>query len=281
MNRILKDTPLCAIDFETTGLDKDNSDRAIEIALVRQEPDGSIHAWSSLLKTPKAISPKSQKIHNITEEMIKSAPTFEEVYPQIDHFIQGSILVAHHSPFDMNFLQKECLLAQKSVPDHIGVIDTLKMARNILSLPRNSLSALCNRIGIIPHHAHRAIYDAQNALFLLQTMLSSFGLHQLNLAELQEFCTLHRRPSGSKHKEVGISLQKAVRNKNDIVISYISSAPNRPLIQRRHISPQKIRDHRIHGFCHLRQEKRSFQIARIHAVEELPQTLQSPADSIS
>ena len=263
--------PICALDFETTGLNKSNQDRAIEIALVRREPDGSIQAWSSLLNSSKSIPVESQKIHNISNAMVRNAPTFKEIYPRIEQFIKGSILIAHHSPFDITFLKKECALIRKPVPNTIAVLDTLTMARSFLNLPRNNLSSLSMRIGINPHNAHRAMNDARNALLLFLELMTQYPKQNLTVRTLKDIVE-NQKPKGIWRNHIHRKIRTLVKNPQKIKIRYSSSTPERPLFQERVVTPIRIRDQYLEAFCELRQDKREFRISRIHSIQELQST---------
>lgn len=260
--------PICALDFETTGLNRTNQDRAVEIALVRREPNGNIQAWSSLLKSPKSIPIESQKIHNISNAMIRHAPTFEDVYPRIEQFLKDSILIAHHSPFDTKFLKKECALIRKPVPSTIAVLDTLTMARSFLNLPRNNLSSLSTRIGINPHNAHRAMSDARNSLFLFLEIMTQYPKQDLTIQNLRDIIE-HQKPKGIWRNHIHRKVRSLVKNPQKVQICYSSSAPERPLFQKRIVTPIRTKDQYLEAFCELRQDKREFRISRIHSILEL------------
>ena len=260
--------PICALDFETTGLNKTNLDRAVEIALVRREPDGSTHAWSSLLRSPKSIPVESQKIHNISNTMIRHAPTFADIYPRIQSFLKDSILIAHHSPFDITFLKKECALIHKPVPSSIAVLDTLTMARSFLNLPRNNLSSLSMRIGLNPCNAHRALHDARNSLFLFLELLAQYPASNISIKRFKEIVE-NQKPKGIWRTHIHRKVRLLVKNPQKVQIRYSSSTPERPLFQERTIMPIRIRDQYLEAYCDLRQAKREFRISRIHSILEL------------
>ena len=277
-NRSILSVPICAIDFETTGLNKKGTDRAIEIALVRREPNGNIHAWSSLIKSPKSIPVESQKIHNISNAMIKYAPSFNSLYPRIQEFIEGSILIAHNSPFDMTFLQKECEYIKKKSPKPHCVIDTLNMARSFLNLPQNSLSSLSQRIKLLPNNAHRAMTDAQNALFLFLEILGQSQSIE-SVIELEQHIEKYR-PKGRYRLELHKQIRAYTHNGQRIKVQYTSSDPNRPLFQERIIKPIRIRDQYLEAFCELRKASREFRICRIHHIEPVEDLSDILLDSV-
>ena len=50
----------------------------------------------------------NSQLTGISEETVWNAPTFPEVWPQIEPLMSGGLLVAHNAAFDMNVL-KRCL----------------------------------------------------------------------------------------------------------------------------------------------------------------------------
>ena len=271
--------PICAIDFETTGLNKNNLDRAIEIALVRREPGGEIHAWSSLIKYSKSISWSAQKVHNIDNDMLIDAPDFASLYPQLKRYICGSVLIAHNSPFDMAFLHKECQLAAVPTPESVAILDTLRIARAMLNLPRNSLIHLCHRVGLVPHSAHRAMNDARNTLYFFVELLQSYPTSALTLSQLDTILTTHHS-KGPFRTQINKKIRALVKSPRDVEILYTSSDPNRPLYQKRIVTPIQTKEKYLKAYCHTRKAERKFRIARIHDIVELPNPLESPDGSI-
>ena len=83
-------------DFETTGLSA-RYNKIIEFGAVKIS-HGVITNRIDILVNPKCPIPKKiQQITNITESMIKDAPTIEEALPKIMEFIGDSILVTHNA----------------------------------------------------------------------------------------------------------------------------------------------------------------------------------------
>lgn len=94
--KILKD--FCAIDFETMT-PKRTSACSIGMAKVR---DGEIvEKFHSLIKPiPDDSTRFNTFIHGITPEMVEDAPTFDQLWPQIQSMIEDFPLVAHNAEFD-------------------------------------------------------------------------------------------------------------------------------------------------------------------------------------
>jgi DNA polymerase-3 subunit epsilon len=97
---------------------------------------------------------------------LANKPRFEDVVQDFLEFIAGSELVIHNAEFDVGFLNYELGLlgpAFGRIDRHAGVLDTLKMARDLYPGQRNSLDALCKRLGVDNKHRqlHGALLDAE------------------------------------------------------------------------------------------------------------------------
>ena len=77
---------------------------------------------------------------------------------------------------------------------------------------------------------------------------------------------------GDLRKELRRQLICAAASSKPIVIDYISSAHNRPLVQYRRIDVHKVEKTFVEAYCHTREAKREFNVHRIRqifAVEDL------------
>ncbi len=144
-------------DTETTGL-KAEKDRIIEIAFY--DPIKK-KEFVSLINPEMPIPEESTKITKITDDMVKNAPLFHMVIPEILSFCEGDcILVAHNNDaFDLFFLKAEFERAKSPFPS-FKFFDSLKWARKYRSdLPRHHLQYLREVYKISENQAHRALDD--------------------------------------------------------------------------------------------------------------------------
>lgn len=103
--------PLAFIDLETTGINL-GTDRIIEIAIVKIMPDGKQVVKRKLINPEMPIPPASSEIHGITDDMVKSAPSFKQVSNEIRQFIDSCDLAGYNSNrFDIPMLAEEFLRA--------------------------------------------------------------------------------------------------------------------------------------------------------------------------
>jgi DNA polymerase-3 subunit epsilon len=157
------------LDTETTGLSARNGDRVVEIGcleLVGRRPTGRrLHLY---LNPEREVPIDAQRIHGLTDEFLADKPKFREVAAEVAEFIHDAELVIHNAAFDMEFLNAEfALLRDEKWPNAAqlcaGVVDTLRMARDLRPGKRNTLDALCSEFGVDNSNRkfHGALLDAE------------------------------------------------------------------------------------------------------------------------
>ena len=152
----------CVFDTETTGFDPRKNDMLTEIAICKVKNGEIIDEFTTFINPERNIPKEVQELTHITEEMVKDAPTIEEVFPKILDFFGDSILVAHNADFDINFLQFFAEKLGYSERFNNLIIDTLMIAREIYYyLPNKKLGTIVEDLGIELEGAHRAINDTR------------------------------------------------------------------------------------------------------------------------
>ena len=98
------------------------------------------------------------ELTGITDEMVKSAPSYRDVLPDFVKFCDGSVLVGHNAAgFDFKFIDYYCCELGYAVDNR--VIDTLFLSQKLLRLSNNKLNTVADHFGITFNH-HRAEDDA-------------------------------------------------------------------------------------------------------------------------
>lgn len=137
------------LDTETTGFS--NRDKLVEAALI--DSNGAV-AFQSLINPGMAIPSMARKVHGITDDMVRTAPTWSDVEEEFLSHIQGRILVGHNISFDLRFTGPRTKQAAQAI------VCTLKMTRETLkrAVKLDELARLANHR---PDSAfHRAAADA-------------------------------------------------------------------------------------------------------------------------
>ena len=154
------------LDTETTGLEWQKGNRVVEIGcveLVERRPSG--RTFHQYLHPDRAFEQGAQEVTGLTLEFLADKPRFPEVVDEFLAFIDGAELIIHNAAFDIGFLDAELarLDGYGKLLDRCTVEDTLLMARQRFPGQRNSLDALCKRLGVdnTQRQLHGALLDAQ------------------------------------------------------------------------------------------------------------------------
>ncbi|WP_287467640.1 exonuclease domain-containing protein [Turicibacter sp.] len=114
------------IDFETNGLNPKECD-IIQMAAIRYRNDVKVSTFVSFVNA-KTIPSKVTELTSITIEDCQSAPTLEDLLPQLLDFIGEDIIVAHNASFDLGFLIES--IKRLNLPGRTFIyVDTLRLAR--------------------------------------------------------------------------------------------------------------------------------------------------------
>jgi DNA polymerase III subunit epsilon len=166
----LGESPFAVVDVETTGL-YFNTDRVIEVAVVRIRPDGSIEdEYETLVNPGRDVGPS--EIHRITATDVAHAPAFAEIATDVASRIHGAVVVGHNLRFDLSFLRSEFTRIDVNVPE-LPTLCTLRLAHRFLPIPTRKLSDCCAELGIAHEAAHSALGDAHATSELLKALIQA------------------------------------------------------------------------------------------------------------
>ena len=72
------------------------------------------------------------KLTNITDDMLKDAPTIDKALPQFLKFCGNGVLVAHNAGFDVGFIRNNAEALYMSSVDNT-VLDTVELSRTLFT----------------------------------------------------------------------------------------------------------------------------------------------------
>lgn len=155
------------LDTETTGLEWRKGNRIVEIGcveLIKRRPTGN--NYHQYIRPECEFEQGAQEVTGLTLDFLADKPLFAEIAEEFLAFIDGAELIIHNASFDLGFLDYELSLLGEGygrITDRCTVIDTLAMAREQYPGQRNSLDALCKRLGVDNAHRqlHGGLLDAQ------------------------------------------------------------------------------------------------------------------------
>ena len=201
------------LDTETTGLDPRHGHRIIEVACIEMEnrrlTGRHLHKY---INPEREIDEGAQAVHGISLEFLADKPKFADIADEFLEFINGAELIIHNAPFDIGFLNAELDRLGRVPVGTIcnGVIDTLRMAKDLHPGKRNSLDALCERYEI--DNSSRTLHGA-----LLDTEL----LAEVFLAMTRGQNSLMIEPDAAPRPNIGADGQ--VRQRKPLVVRHASA----------------------------------------------------------
>ena len=172
---------ITCIDFETANPFW-GSVCAVGLAVI--EEGRVIYSLNRLVK-PKAgydeFNRDNIRVHGITAEKVREAPGFDALYPEIKGFIEGGVVAAHNTSFDVPALQDVLTLYNIPIPG-FEYICTCEIARKAwLGLKNYRLKTVGAFLGHKFKH-HDAGEDAlTSALIMIKAMEqnSAADVHEL------------------------------------------------------------------------------------------------------
>lgn len=205
-----------AIDFET-ACSSSNSACAVGIACIKDLQ--VVRTVYSLLRPPALrFDPINIRIHGITPDMVKKAPTLDAFWPKISPlFSDGCIVLAHNAPFDMSVLRNS---ASVEIPNFLWA-DTIPMAAPLVP-GSHSLDHCAEVLGIDMGTHHNAEDDAVTCAEIAIAAINAAGADSI-----EDYLTRNQR----------------IRLK-----SFATSRPQNPCTQRPR-SPRKYESIRISDIC--------------------------------
>lgn len=170
--QILADRPLF-LDTETTGLDA--RAEIVEIALI--DHDGAL-LLESLVKPTRRIPRDATRVHGIDDRMVAGAPTWAELWPQVQTLLSGRRVGIYNAEFDLR------MIAQSHAAHRVSDTTAGSNAFCIMKLYAEffgergsygnykwqSLDKAARQCGISLPNSHRAGADARLARAVLEFM---------------------------------------------------------------------------------------------------------------
>lgn len=161
--------PYAVIDFETTGVVPERTDRVVEVGIVLTDDTGRIEEeWTTLVNPHRDIGPTN--IHGIAAADVADAPVFAEIGDHILEMLAGRVVVAHNASFDMRFLHRELQLARYEIAERPAALCSMKWAGRMMGAAK--LAHCCEALGISLTEAHSALGDAHATAELLPHLIS-------------------------------------------------------------------------------------------------------------
>jgi len=167
----LREAEFRVLDLEVTGSDPE-SNAIIDIGVFRVRGTETELLLSTLVNPGIPIPPSIVRLTGIHERMVRTAPAFEDVLPNLLEILEGGIFVAHNAAFDYRFLKTavERVTSRRFTLPHLC---TVKLSQQLIHPKTGSrkLHSLAHHLGIPLENRHRARDDAYATARVLVELL--------------------------------------------------------------------------------------------------------------
>ncbi|MEO6670777.1 MAG: exonuclease domain-containing protein [Ferruginibacter sp.] len=161
------------VDIETTG-GHAAAHAITEIAIYVHDGNSVKKQFKTLINPGRKIPLYITALTGITNEMVASAPLFEEVAGVIHEMLHDNIFIAHSVNFDYSFLKHH--LKCSGFDLNLKKLCTVRLSRKVFpGFSSYSLGNICRNLDITIDNRHRADGDARATVALFDKILSNGG----------------------------------------------------------------------------------------------------------
>jgi DNA polymerase-3 subunit epsilon len=166
------------VDIETTG-GMPQSHGITEIAIVLHNGVEVTGKYVTLINPRQKIPPFIVNMTGISDDMVATAPLFEEVAPQIFNLLKDRIFVAHNVSFDYGFVHY--LLNHHGYEWSAQKLCTIRLSKKVFpGLAKYGLGSLTRDLGIRIEGRHRAWGDAAATAQVLTMAIEKDGMDPIH-----------------------------------------------------------------------------------------------------
>ena len=136
------------------------SNRMSAIGITVIENEEITDEFHSLVNPETYFDYFNVRLTGISENTVKNAPVFPEIWSRIEPMMSSGLLVAHNAVFDMSVLKK-CLSGYGiEWKPYVRYLCTVQMGKRVLPGMSHKLDVLCDYYGISLDH-HQAASDSR------------------------------------------------------------------------------------------------------------------------
>lgn len=177
--------PLVFFDLETTSADPATA-RIVQMAFIKQRPNGIVSEWQSLVNPGCPIPPEATEVHGITDLDVLAAPAFANIATLIKAALEGCDLGGFNvRRYDIPLLQAE--FARVGVEFSMkgrAIVDAMALFHR--KEPRDLSAAVKFYCGEEMKDAHDAMADVKATMRVLDAQLGRYADLPADVAGLHE-----------------------------------------------------------------------------------------------
>ena len=201
-----------AIDFETANASMLS---ACSIGVVEFEDNVPVKETITLIRPPEEYGKfnwYNVRIHGIKKNMVKDAPTFDQVWERIHSSIENQLIVCHNAAFDTAVLYK--LLEYYGIPvPNFDYVCTVKISQLLWpEMQNHKLDTVCSDLDIRLNH-HEALSDARACgLIFAQALKSQHCFQTEDLMDALEMRIGHVSQAGRQSCSTSAEIRKKIQS---------------------------------------------------------------------
>jgi DNA polymerase-3 subunit epsilon len=186
--------PIAFIDIETTGTNP-NSDRVVELSILRIQPDGKEEYKSHRVNPGMPIPAEATAVHSITDADVTNLPMFRQYAKSVRDFLDGCDIAGFNViKFDLPCLEAEFARAGVEFSRQGRyLVDSMIIYHQ--REPRDLQAAYRKYCGRQMENTHVAEEDARAAAAVLDGQLEQYGDLPREVMGLCEICN----PAGKNY----------------------------------------------------------------------------------
>lgn len=180
--------PLVFFDIESTGTNI-ATDKIVEIYFKKVYPDETEDDLHLLINPGRKIPQEASDIHGITDEMVNTKPTFDQVAGLIWDYINNCDLAGYNiRKFDIPMLGQELNLCNCNLDlTGINIIDSYDIV--VKEYPRTLSAMFKHYVGIDFEKAHQASSDVDATITVFWQQLAVHdSIRGKSVDEISAFC---------------------------------------------------------------------------------------------
>ena len=176
----IENTPILAVDFETTGLNP-AKDQILSIGfiLIQNNEIQLSSAYHKVIRTNGPLAEENVVIHQITDDTRHQGTSLETAIEELLKALAGKVMLVHFANIEKHFLKSACKKLYGIAPV-FPMIDTLMLAKRRLDMGTAAydpselrLYKLRDKYKLPQYAAHNALIDAMATAELFFAEVSS------------------------------------------------------------------------------------------------------------
>lgn len=170
-----------AIDFETATFDRNS---ICEVGVSRVSNGEVVENKSWLIQPPgNRYCEFNICIHGITPDDTRNSPTLKDAWGDILPYLEGKVVVAHNTAFDM-YVLRDSLLEEDIPFPNFAFFCSCRLSKKVVDCYSYTLPTVCEALGVDFGLHHRAQSDAEGCARVFLECVKRSG--SVSFSELQE-----------------------------------------------------------------------------------------------